>query len=153
MPALSLDGQWLAYASDVRHVSGVCYVRTFPDGRRKYQISNRDGFHPVWSSNRRELFFLQDGEQQIMAASYKIQGNSFVPDKPRPWSEEKLAITPTTREYDVARDGNHIVALLPADAANEEKPPHHVVFLLSFFDELRRRVATGRKALALTHWI
>jgi Tol biopolymer transport system component len=64
MPALSPDGQWLAYASDESGTFQV-YVRTFPDGRRKYQISNRDGFHPVWSSNRRELFFLQDGSSRL----------------------------------------------------------------------------------------
>ncbi len=144
MPAFSPDGRWVVYASDESGTFQV-YVRTFPNGRGKWQISNTDGSQPVWSPNGRELFFLQRGEQQIMVAPYTVKGDLFVPGKPRPWSEKKLAITPTTRAYDVAPDGKQIVALLPADAAEEEKPPHHVVFLLNCFDELRRSVATGGK--------
>jgi hypothetical protein len=43
----------------------------------------------------------------------------------------------TTRSYDPAPDGR-IVALMPADAPAAGHD--HVVFLLNFFDELRRRV-------------
>lgn len=80
-----------------------------------------------------------------MVAPYTIRGDTLIPGKPRPWSDKKLAITPTTRAYDVAPDSNHIVALLPADAEQEQKSPHRVVFLLNFFDELRRRAGDGKK--------
>jgi hypothetical protein len=43
--------------------------------------------------------------------------------------------------YDPAPDGKHVVALLPADSPQE--PQTHVIFLLNFFDELRRRVPSG----------
>ncbi|HEX9572291.1 MAG TPA: hypothetical protein VF969_08560, partial [Burkholderiales bacterium] len=46
MPAFSPDGRWLAYASDESGTFQV-YVRSFPDGRGKWQISNSDGDHPV----------------------------------------------------------------------------------------------------------
>jgi hypothetical protein len=38
-------------------------------------------------------------------------------------------------------DGKHIVAAVAVD----QKPPTHVVLLVNFFDELRRRAPSGGK--------
>jgi hypothetical protein len=73
-----------------------------------------------------------------MAASYQARGDSFVAEKPRVWFEKRIANFPATMSYDPAPDGKHIVALMPADAP--EEPRERVIFLLNFFDELRRRV-------------
>ena len=54
-----------------------------------------------------------------------------------PGPRNTLAVFSTTRSYDPAPDGKHIVALMPADAPQEREG--RVVFLLNFFDELRRR--------------
>jgi len=44
----------------------------------------------------------------------------------------------TTRSYDPAPHGKHVVALAAADTAQVSHD--RVIFLLNFFDELRRRV-------------
>ena len=67
-----------------------------------------------------------------------MQGDLFVADKPRIWCE-RLAGFSTTRSYDPAPDGKHVVALAPAETP--EEPHDHVIFLLNFLDELRRRVS------------
>ena len=62
----------------------------FPDKGGKWQISNGGGVYPVWSRNGRELFFRTD-DNRIMVAAYTVKGDSFVADKPRVWSEKRLA--------------------------------------------------------------
>jgi hypothetical protein len=34
------------------------YVRDFPGGSHKWQVSNQGGLHPQWRSDGRELFYL-----------------------------------------------------------------------------------------------
>jgi serine/threonine-protein kinase len=140
-PAFSPDGHWLAYASDESGTLQI-YVRAFPDKSGKRQVSSDGGAFPMWSRTRRELFF--QNTSQIMVAPYTMHGNSFDADKPRLWSERRLAIVSPSFNYDVAPDGTRVVALLPAQAGQERKPEHHVIFLLNFFDELRRRAPSSK---------
>ena len=140
-PSFSPDGRWLAYASNESGIYEV-YVRTFPDKSGRWQISNGGGMYPVWSRNRRELFF-RSLDNQIMVAVYTVRGDSFTPGKPRVWSEKRLANP--RRNYDVAPDGKRIIALMPAESTEGQQTQHHVIFLVNFFDELRRRVPTGSK--------
>jgi len=72
-----------------------------------------------------------------MVVSYQIRGGLLMADKPHPWSGRPLAVFSTTRSYDPAPDDKHIVALVPAEPPAEGEG--RVVFLLNFFDELRRR--------------
>ena len=67
-----------------------------------------------------------------------MRGDSFIVETPRVWSEKTIANFASTKSYDPAPDGKHVVALLPADSPQESQT--HVIFLLNFFDELRRRV-------------
>lgn len=137
-PMISPDGRWLAYVSNESGDYRV-YVQGFPDKRNKSQISTDNGAYPAWSHNGHELFFWKFGvNHQLMVTEYKVHGDSFVADKPRVWSEKGLVSFSTTRSYDPARDGRHAVALMPADTP--QMPQNHVILLLNFFDELRRRV-------------
>jgi serine/threonine-protein kinase len=143
-PMLSPDGRWLAYSSNESGDYQV-YVKAFADkGGKKQQISSKWGSYPAWSRTARELFFLSL-KNQVMVASYKVDGDSFLPEKARVWSERGLAHFSTTRSYDLARDGRRIVALMPAEEAEAQKSPDKLIFLLNFFDELRRRVPSGGK--------
>jgi hypothetical protein len=50
-----------------------------------------------------------------MVTNYTVKGDSFVADKPKPWTERRLAdIGLNGTSYDVAPDGERIVALMPA---------------------------------------
>jgi len=72
--ALSPDGRWLAYASDVSGLFEV-YVQSFPDGGGKWQVSTGGGSHPRWRRDGRELFYYaRDGK--LMAAQVR-SGESF----------------------------------------------------------------------------
>ena len=46
--------------------------------------------------------------------------------------------------WDVAPDGKRVIVLTPVEPAEASKQEHEVVFLLNFFDELRRRVPASK---------
>ena len=132
----SPDGRWLAYMSNESGQYQV-YVEAFPHKGSKRQVSRDRGGYPAWTLKGNELFFWGLGrESQLMVASYKAFGDSFVAGQPRVYSRKIVGFR-TTRSYDPAPDGKHIIALTAADAAPESQD--RLVFLLNFFDELRRR--------------
>jgi serine/threonine-protein kinase len=100
--------------------------------------------YPLWSRNGRELFYRTE-DNQIMVANYTVKGDTFVADKPRVWSEKKIANIGLFANYDLAPDGKRIAALMPAGTPEDQKAQSHVIFLENFFDEVRRRTATQSK--------
>jgi serine/threonine-protein kinase len=135
-PMFSPDGRWLAYMSNESGRYEV-YVEAFPHKGSKRQVSTDGGTLPAWSPQGDELYFLTLGiGRQLMAASYRVNGDLFLPGTPHVFSKN-IAVFGTTRSYDPAPDGKHIVALTSADSAAASQD--RVVFLLNFFDELRRR--------------
>jgi Tol biopolymer transport system component len=142
-PSFSPDGLWMAYSSN-ESGSYQVYVRAFPDKGGKWQISNSGGVNPLWSRNGRELFF-RTQDSQVMVASYTVRGDSLVADKPRVWSEKRLASLGVLPNYDLGPDGKRIAALMPAETPEGQKAQNHVIFLENFFDEVRRRTATQAK--------
>jgi hypothetical protein len=98
----------------------------------------------MWSRSGRELFF-ESLDNRIMVAGYTVQGDSFVPDKPRLWSEKVLANTVNfSKNVDLAPDGKRVLAVMPVEGPEAQPSQHHVVFLENFFDELRRRAPVKR---------
>ena len=136
-PSFSPDGRWMVYTSDESGTFQV-YVRNFPGLGRKVQVSSTGGAYPVWSSDGRTLFF-HTLDNQIMAVNYTVNGNVFDAEKPRLWSETRLAEVGTALNYDVHPDGKRILALLPAGDTAEVAPSTHVTILFNLFDELERR--------------
>ena len=45
--------------------------------------------------------------------------------------------------YDLAPDAKRVAALMPVEAPEAQQARSHVVVLLNFFDELRRKVPLG----------
>ncbi len=141
IPAFSPDGRWLAYQSNESGTFEV-YVRAFPAPAAgqggKWQISNSGGTAPVWSRNGRELLY-RSGDQ-IMTVSYAVSGDLFVAEKPRVWTDKLGGAI----GFDLAPDSKRMVVTTPLATSEGPKLDHHVVFLLNFFDELRRRVPVDK---------
>ena len=140
-PAFSPDGKWLAYGSNATGTYEI-FVRAFPDTGRRWQISSDGGMFPVWSPGGRELLY-QSGDQ-IMAVSYKAQGDRFVAEKPRPWLVKPGGFNAGfDRAWDLAPDGKRVAVTLPGTPA-APRQDHEVVMLLNFLDELRQLVPPAR---------
>jgi Tol biopolymer transport system component len=141
-PSISPDGRWIAYVTanpSLNGLGGEIMVRQFtstsPDSRR--QVSNGGKF-PIWSRNGRELFYLGT-DNRIMVVSYTTPGDSFVAEKPRPWSPVPLfrPANASLWNFDLSSDGKHFVILAPAESGGGNV---HATVLLNFFDDLRRRM-------------
>ena len=66
-------------------------------------------------------------------------------DKPRVWSEKQIGgVVNNIKGVDLAPDGKRIIALMPVETAEAQKAQNHVIFLENFFDEVRRKVPTGK---------
>ena len=88
----------------------------------------------MWSSNGRELFY-QGMDGRIITAAYTSKGDSFVPEKPRTWSEKRVVLD-GIGNFDIAPTGNRVAALFESEG---RKPDTSLHILLNVTDELRRR--------------
>jgi hypothetical protein len=92
----------------------------------------------MWSQARHELFF-RGGDNRIMVTAYEIKGGSFVSGKARVWSDVRLAERlNSSRNFSLSADGTRAAVLLPEESV-QPVPGNRVVFVLNFFDDLRRR--------------
>jgi hypothetical protein len=73
---------------------------------------------------------------------YSIVGDTFIPEKPRAWSETVFSGAPPIPSYgpgyDLHPDGQRF-AVAPVAPENTNRPQSQLVFIFNFFDELRRR--------------
>jgi serine/threonine-protein kinase len=142
VPMFSPDGHWIAYRSNESGTDEI-YVRPFSGRGGKWQISTGGGLYPIWSNNGRELFY-ETADNRIMVVDYTVSGDSFVPGKPRLWSDKQI-FYPGSVNLALAPDGKRFAVPALPEAAGPEKGSVHVTFLLNFLDELRRRVPADKK--------
>ena len=57
---LSPNGRWIAYESNESGEVWEVYVRPFPEGPGKWQLSSTGGGQPKWSADGREVFYLSE---------------------------------------------------------------------------------------------
>ena len=96
------------------------------------------GNFAFWSKNGRELFY-ETIDHRIMAVDYTVKGNSFMPGKPKLWSDRQLFYTGSS-SLELAPDGKRFLVFQPVETTPGEKGSVHVTMLLNFFDELQRRI-------------
>ena len=92
----------------------------------------------MWSGNGRELFY-ETPDNRIMVVDYRVDGDTFVPGKPRIWYDRPLLFTGTSN-LDLAPDGKRFVVPALPETAPGEKGTLHVTMLLNFLDELKQRI-------------
>ena len=78
-PQISPDGKWLAYHSAETGRSEV-YIKPFPSGPDKWQVSIDGGQWPRWRRDGKELYFVQ--APGLMAADISVVGSSVQPGVP-----------------------------------------------------------------------
>lgn len=125
VPMFSPDGRWIAYRSNETGTAEV-YVRPFPAGRGG-------------KSNNGRQIFCETLNHRIMVVDYTVNGDSFLPGKPRVWSERQI-FYPGNSNLALAPDGKCFAVFPMPEAGGPEKGSIHVTFLLNFLDELKRRI-------------
>ena len=115
-------------------------MQPFPGPGGKWQISTEGGAEPVWAHSGRELFY-RNGDK-MMAVDVAPQ-QSFSAGKPRVLFEGRYNTTATNAaNYDVTADGQRFLMIQPA--AETPTATSQIQVVLNWFEELKRRVPTGR---------
>jgi Tol biopolymer transport system component len=114
-PQVSPDGKWLAYQSNDTGQAEI-YVKPFPDGPGKWQVSTDGGTWPRWRRDGKELYF--NLPPNMMAAEIRVTGSSLQPGVPQtlfpPGNNPSIAgnHNPYLR-FAVAADGRNFLLSLP----------------------------------------
>ena len=131
----SPDGRYLAYASDESGRVEV-FVRPFPEGSGKWQVSVNGGTQPRWRHDGGELFYVE--ESTLMAVSVSTE-QGFVLGQPERLfeSEDLRAVAYASPRYDVSADGKRFLTTTPAEDENASPPSIRVVE--NWYEEFRDR--------------
>jgi serine/threonine-protein kinase len=129
-PALSPDGRWLAYTSDESGRSEV-FVRRFPNGATKWQVSTNGGRQPRWAHSGRELFYRTATGPFEMVAVEVLLGATFVRGTQRSlFSSGPL----DPNRWHIAPDDQRFLFVRLRDAGGQ------LVLVENFFEELTAKV-------------
>jgi Tol biopolymer transport system component len=133
-PALSPDGQWLAYVSNESGREEV-YVRPFPniDGGR-WQLSTDGGTQPLWARDGSEIYYRGSGS--VMAVSVQTDP-AFVPGQPEALFEDGYLVANGGPNYDVSPDGRF---LMIREAVSPSGTSPQIIIVQNWFEELERLV-------------
>jgi Tol biopolymer transport system component len=126
----SPDGRHLAYLSNESGRDEI-YVREFPGGQGKVQVSVRGGGFPRWSAIGDELFFVEN--DTLMAVSVK-QVPAFSAGLPHPlFTAGKVGVDGSRGfTYDVAADGRRFVVVRTLT-----RPERHAVVVENWLAKVR----------------
>jgi hypothetical protein len=109
-------------------------VQPFPPTGTKYQVIA--GAHPVWSKKGTELFALRPGQLALVPIRTQPQ---FTFGNPVPLPQPFVGRGPyVDRNYDILPDGQHFIAVTPAETGATQAP--RLVVVERWFDELNARV-------------
>jgi serine/threonine-protein kinase len=133
-PAISPDGQWLAYTSDESGQDEV-YVRAFPVPSGRWQVSSDGGTEPVWSPMGDELFYR--AEEQMVAAMIETRP-AFKVGERRVLFQGTFRSSASHVDYDVDPATGEFIMLAMAQEATTS-----LVVVLNWFEELKARTGTN----------
>jgi Tol biopolymer transport system component len=134
--ALSPDGLWMAYESNVSGRREVSVAR-YPELEQRQPISTDGGRLPVWSHDGRELFFTSADGTQILAAAVRA-GTTLVAGRPQVLFEAAMrASVRGTRPYDLGRNGRFVII---RNAGTGTGTASDMIFVANWFEELKRLV-------------
>lgn len=113
------------------------YLRGFPEGGGKIQVSSGGGFLPVWPRSGRELFYgvpIEGSKGRIMAVDVSPEAAIRV-------SPARLLFEHGFEplDYDVFPDGQQFVM---SEVDREAMRVTHFRVVLNWFEELKRLVPT-----------
>jgi hypothetical protein len=116
----SPDGRWVACRSPIplsaqEEAKANVYVRSFPSGEGKWQISTNGGIMPRWRRNGKELFYLTL-DHKLMSVEVK-PGANFQFSSPKVLFETPNVDPHRRRRYAVTADGQYFYMLV-GDAAS-----------------------------------
>jgi hypothetical protein len=133
-PALSPDGQWLAYSSNESGQNEI-YVVPFPNTRAtRSVVSTRGGTEPLWSHRGSELFY-RDGAGYLVAVEVKTNPTLSLGRSTALFPAAGFESLVWAPEYAVAPDDQRFLMVRPvADSTGDR-----LIVVDNWFDEMKSR--------------
>ena len=137
-PALSPEGQWIAYMAEASGRAEI-YVERYPQLGHRQRISTDGGTRPLWSHDGRELFFHSLDGRYLLAVPMSSSAMTLDAGRPQVLFEAGLSIRGVgSWPYDVARDGRFFI--LRDTQTESSATPSNIAVVLNWFEDLKRRV-------------
>ena len=134
LPALSPDGNFIAYSSDETGRYEI-YVSTFPEIKFKHLLSIAGGTEPVWSKDGKALYYRNN--YNMMKVPIEIKPN-FNPGKPILLFEKKFNMGTYGINYDISPDGDHF--LMVKIELPKQESLNDIKIIQNFFEEVERKM-------------
>jgi hypothetical protein len=79
-----------------------------------------------------------------MSVAVRVERDRFSVSSAKPWVGAPLADAGVLPNFDLAPDGNHLIALVPPAPTRQLQSRNHITVLLNFLEEVRRRTEPDR---------
>jgi serine/threonine-protein kinase len=135
--SLSPDGRWLLYRAMESRLPAI-FVQPVPLNGAKYQVSTTPAHDPIWSSDGRQISYLEDlpnGNHRLTAVEVDTKAG-FKYSAPTGLFDN--ALDPAgTWAYDATPDSRRFLVMRREERTVSQP---EITVTLNWFDELRRRV-------------
>ena len=138
-PALSPDGEWLAYASNETGQFEI-YVQQFPDLGGRRQISTGGGIDPLWSSDGTELFYYSVPPTAMMVVAIGREPTFAVGNPEVVFEQRYYRRQRDGRQHSIAPDSTRFLMVKGVGATNDTDAPGQIVVVQNWHQELLERV-------------
>ena len=148
---ISPDGKWLAYRSNESGRAEV-YVRPFPTGEGKWQVSTAGGHFPRWRSSGREILDMSAlSSGMMMAVDVDVRGSALLLGPPKRLFESGyLNLGHTSRNrgggiystFAISADGQRF--LIPRPKSNDAELVNPIVVVMNWAEALVDSSSTGK---------
>jgi eukaryotic-like serine/threonine-protein kinase len=109
---LSPDGKWIAYHSNESGHFEI-YMQTFPPSRGRWQISTAGGGSPRWRADGKEIFYLTEDRERVMAVDIRASPGKVEAGVPHALFPASLSGPNILYPYDVTPDGQRFLIQEP----------------------------------------
>ncbi len=138
---VSPDGRWLVYSSNESGANEI-YVRPFPTGTGKWQISARGGICPRWRRDGRELFYMNElSGGRLLAVDVKANESTFEAGTPKPLFDSgyvNRAHGFLYHPYTVTPDGQRFLIPRPVSSVTDDTTAAPVIVVMNWAQGIRK---------------
>jgi hypothetical protein len=138
-PRFSPDGRYVAYVSSESGTAQI-YLKRFPDGSGKWQVSVDGGNWPVWREDGRELFFVNGNDMLSVEVDLDEGVRLGTPRVlfTRPGSVGTLPFG-WEDAYAATGDGERFLIALREDRGDAEETDRGLVVVQNWYSEFETR--------------
>jgi hypothetical protein len=134
-PRFSPDGRFLAYQSAASGARYEVFVKPFPQGEGRWQVSTSGGIAPRWSRRGDRLYYLEPGTP-FKAMEVEVANTApFTLGPPRVIFELSKIGAVNLSGWDVSADGLRF--LMVREAANAQRLPATLTIVQNWFAEFK----------------